>query len=295
MARLGDMRGHKRIYVAGFAIFVTASALCGMAISVPMLVGSRAMQAVGAAMLFANAPANLTRTFPGSQRGQVLGLQGMMTYLGSTVGPLLGGWLAQSFSWRAVYLYQPAGGSHCLVVSAVFIWNDRRHSASQGNDSILPGAVTFSAGLILLLLGLNQGHDWGWTSLPTLACLAGSIALLAVFISIEQPVYLSHAGPDPIPQPDLHRQYHERNAKLHRDLQHHLSDAFLPDAGTRIRPRPGGSIPHCPTTRDGPHRACQRLAFGPHRFTHPFHSGHGHPGFWVYSCYQGSTPQRHPL
>ncbi len=86
--RLGDMRGHKRVYVAGFAIFVTASALCGMAVSVPMLVGSRALQAIGAAMLFANAPAILTRTFPASQRGQVLGLQGMMTYLGSTVGPL---------------------------------------------------------------------------------------------------------------------------------------------------------------------------------------------------------------
>jgi EmrB/QacA subfamily drug resistance transporter len=183
--RLGDMRGHKRVYVAGFAIFVAASALCGMAVSVPMLVGSRALQAVGAAMLFANAPAILTRTFPASQRGQVLGLQGMMTYLGSTVGPLLGGWLAQSFSWRAVYYINLPVGIIACVISAIFIWDDHRIPLAEERFDI-PGAVTFAAGLIFLLLGLNQGHAWGWISLPTLACLAGSVALLVIFIRIEK-------------------------------------------------------------------------------------------------------------
>jgi len=183
--RLGDMRGHKRVYVAGFAIFVAASALCGMAVSVPMLVGSRALQAIGAAMLFANAPAILTRTFPASQRGQVLGLQGMMTYLGSTVGPLLGGWLAQSFSWRSVYYINLPVGIIACVISAIFIWDDRRIPLAEERFDI-PGAVTFSAGLIFLLLGLNQGHAWGWVSFPTLACLAASITLLIFFIRIER-------------------------------------------------------------------------------------------------------------
>jgi len=183
--RLGDMRGHKRIYVAGFLIFVTASALCGLAPSLPVLVGSRALQAVGAAMLFANAPAILTRTFPGNQRGQVLGLLGMMTYLGSTVGPSLGGLLAQTYSWRSVfYINLPVGLLACFF-SWKFIGNDRRTPLAEERFDI-SGAVTFSAGLILLLLGLNQGHAWGWLSLPVLACLLASIILIMVFIRIER-------------------------------------------------------------------------------------------------------------
>jgi EmrB/QacA subfamily drug resistance transporter len=183
--RLGDMRGHKRIYVAGFLIFVTASALCGFAPSLPVLVVSRGLQAVGAAMLFANAPAILTRTFPGNQRGQVLGLLGMMTYLGSTVGPSLGGFLAQTYSWRAVfYINLPVGLLACLF-SAKFIGDDRRIPLPEERFDIR-GAITFSAGLILLLLGLNQGHAWGWLSLPVLACLLGSVAIMLIFVNIER-------------------------------------------------------------------------------------------------------------
>ncbi len=118
--RLGDMRGHKRVYVAGFAIFVIASALCGIAVSVPMLVGSRALQAIGAAMLFANAPAILTRTFPASQRGQVLGLQGMMTYLGSTAGPSARRLAGAGVFVACCLLHQPASGNHCLCDQRCF-------------------------------------------------------------------------------------------------------------------------------------------------------------------------------
>jgi EmrB/QacA subfamily drug resistance transporter len=183
--RLGDMRGHKRIYVAGFLFFVSASALCGFSPSLPVLVGSRGLQAVGAAMLFANAPAILTRTFPGNQRGQVLGLLGMMTYLGSTVGPSLGGFLAQTYSWRAVfYINLPVGLLACFF-SAKFIGDDRRTPLPEERFDIR-GAVTFSAGLILLLLGLNQGQAWGWLSLPVLACLLGSVAIMLIFINFER-------------------------------------------------------------------------------------------------------------
>ena len=183
--RLGDMRGHKISYVVGFVIFILSSALCGFANSLPMLIGSRALQALGAAMLFANSPAILTRTFPPEQRGQVLGLQGMMTYLGSTVGPILGGWLAQSFSWRAVYFINLPVGLIASILCLVFIMDDRRvPSANERFD--IPGAVVFSSGLILLLLGLNQGHAWGWASLPVIACLLVSAGLMILFVWIEK-------------------------------------------------------------------------------------------------------------
>ena len=91
--RLGDIRGHKSIFLIGFFIFILSSALCGWAPSIGALIVFRGIQAIGAAMLSANSPAILTKNFPSSQRGQALGLQATMTYLGLTVAPSLGGWL----------------------------------------------------------------------------------------------------------------------------------------------------------------------------------------------------------
>jgi len=95
--RLGDLRGHKRLYVSGFAVFVLTSALCGLAPTAKALITFRVFQGVGAAMLFANSPAILTKNFPPARRGEVLGLQASMTYLGLTIGPSLGGWLTGQF------------------------------------------------------------------------------------------------------------------------------------------------------------------------------------------------------
>src|SRR5690348_3327587 len=82
---------------SGFGFFVAGSALCGAAPSAGALIACRAVQGIGAAMLFANSPAILTKNFPSSERGRALGLQAMMTYLGLTTGPSLGGWLTSLF------------------------------------------------------------------------------------------------------------------------------------------------------------------------------------------------------
>src|SRR4051794_112998 len=108
--RLGDLRGHKVVYVVGFVVFVLGSTLCGLAPTAYALIACRALQAIGAAKLFANSPAILTRNFPPAQRGQALGLRATLTYLGQMVGPFLGGWLTVQFSWRAVfYINVPVG------------------------------------------------------------------------------------------------------------------------------------------------------------------------------------------
>ncbi len=184
--RLGDMRGHKAIYLTGFGIFIVGSLLCGIAPTVVWLTVFRGIQALGAAMLASNSPAILTKNFPAEQRGQVLGLQATMTYLGLTVGPSLGGWLASFFGWRVVlYINVPVGvvffwlGSH-------FIPSEVKTKSSESFDYL--GALTFLLGLGSLLLGLNQGGRWGWTSLPTLLLLSGALLLLSVFILIERRV-----------------------------------------------------------------------------------------------------------
>jgi EmrB/QacA subfamily drug resistance transporter len=184
VGRLGDLKGHKRIYLGGLVLFVLGSALCGLAPSSGALVALRALQAVGAAMLFATSPAILTHSFPAEQRGRVLGAQGTMTYLGLMVGPALGGWLAKAFGWRWIFYINVPIGAIALALGAFAIRADRDEGAGEPFD--FRGALLFTAGLVALLIALNQGHSWGWVSAPTLLLFAAAAILLAVFIAVER-------------------------------------------------------------------------------------------------------------
>jgi EmrB/QacA subfamily drug resistance transporter len=181
--RLGDLHGHKTIYLAGFGIFVISSALCGLAPSIELLVLFRLLQAIGAAMLAANSPAILTKNFPARQRGQALGMAATMTYLGLTVGPSLGGWLANQYGWRVVFYINVPVGALAVWLSQRTIPYDTPEKIAERFD--LPGAVVFIAGLVTLLLALNQGHSWGWTSPDILGLLAAAALLLVAFEFIE--------------------------------------------------------------------------------------------------------------
>jgi EmrB/QacA subfamily drug resistance transporter len=181
--RLGDIRGHKTVFLAGFSIFIISSALCGWAPSIEALIGFRGFQALGAAMLSANSPAILTKNFPSSQRGQALGLQATMTYLGLTVAPSLGGWLTDLVSWRAVFYINVPVGLIAFFLAWKFIPQDKITGSRDSFD--LPGAFIFMAGLIALLLAMNQGYAWGWYSTPILGLFLFSGVSLASFIFVE--------------------------------------------------------------------------------------------------------------
>ncbi len=181
--RLGDLRGHKSVYVSGFLLFVIGSMLCGLAVNEFMLIACRVMQALGAAMLLSNSPAILTKNFPLAQRGQALGLQATMTYLGLTVGPSLGGWLTSQFSWRAVFYINVPVGLIALLISQRVIPQEPADQNAEPFD--LKGAALFVVGLVLLLLALNQGSEWGWTSPIILSLLVVAIIVLGIFIAIE--------------------------------------------------------------------------------------------------------------
>ena len=184
--RWGDLHGHKPMYLRGFVVFILGSALCGFATSIPLLVTMRVLQAVGATLLFASSPAIVTLNFPAHRRGQALGIQATLTYLGITAGPLLGGWLTSHYGWRTVFFINVPVGLLALALSRRFIPLDQPRRASGGFD--IAGAVLFAAGLVGLLLALNQGHAWGWTSVPTLSLLAVSALTLARFIARERRV-----------------------------------------------------------------------------------------------------------
>jgi EmrB/QacA subfamily drug resistance transporter len=181
--RLGDLHGHKSIYCLGFQVFLMGSVSCGLSSGVSWLVFFRAVQALGAAMLFANSPAILTQNFPPEQRGRALGLQGTMTYLGLTTGPSLGGWIAEKLSWRAVfYLNLPVG----LLALALSLRSIPRDSPSERRMRFdLAGAFTFMCGLVAFLLSLNQGHHWGWSSFAIVGLFTLATLFLFSFLLIE--------------------------------------------------------------------------------------------------------------
>jgi EmrB/QacA subfamily drug resistance transporter len=183
VGRLGDVRGHKGMYLTGFGVFVVSSAVCGAAPSAGLLIAFRALQGTGAAMLFASSPAILTRNFPAEERGRALGLQAMMTYLGLTTGPSLGGWLTGVFGWRSIFYINVPIGALAMVLSLRFIPRDAARARHEPFD--IAGGALFALGLTALLLALNQGHVWGWASPPVIALLAGAAVLLVAFGRLE--------------------------------------------------------------------------------------------------------------
>jgi len=181
--RIGDMRGYKPIYVLGLATFVASSALCGLAPNIATLILFRAVQGVGGSMLISIGPGILTVTFPPSQRGKVLGLQALMIYVGGTLGPVLGGVLTDALSWRAIFYVNVPIGLVALVLSAKYI--PRAALAKQSERFDLPGAALIMAMCSLLLIVLDQGHAYGWTSPYIVTMFAADVLLLIAFLLIE--------------------------------------------------------------------------------------------------------------
>ncbi|MFV9511440.1 MFS transporter [Tepidibacillus sp. LV47] len=182
--RTADMFGRKKVYSLGFLIFILGSLLCGFADNIWFLVGSRVLQAVGASMLMSNSAAIITAIFPSNERGKALGLTGTVVALGSLTGPALGGLLIGLTSWRSIFFINIPLGIIGYLAARLILPNDESRKAQESFDFI--GAITFTAGMISLLLGINNGEDWGWTSLSVLFSLIIGLALLFVFFINER-------------------------------------------------------------------------------------------------------------
>lgn len=181
--RLSDMKGRKRLYNTGFAIFTAGSALCGASLSGPQLVVSRAAQAVGAALLAANSAAIVTDAFPGSERGKALGINTTAVYAGLTAGPVAGGLLVQALGWRSIFYVNIPIGVAAVALGSLKL-KEQRASQRAGRFDML-GAGTFSAALTSMLIGLTFSPVYGWVSPVTLGLLSLGTLLLACFAVIE--------------------------------------------------------------------------------------------------------------
>jgi EmrB/QacA subfamily drug resistance transporter len=181
--RLGEVISFRRVYLAGFAIFTAASVLCGVAPSIGALIGFRALQGVGGAMLMAMGPAIVARTFGPGERGRALGLNAISVSIGLTLGPALGGLLTELATWRAIFLVNLPIGLIAIAWAARVLPSDR---PGRRESFDVPGAVLASACLLALLLGLNQGGAWGWTSPATFGLLFLAAGLGIAFLVVER-------------------------------------------------------------------------------------------------------------
>ncbi|MFJ9428458.1 MFS transporter [Streptomyces sp. NPDC101490] len=186
--RLADLYGPRRVVVAGTLVFVIASVLCGCvpsgAHAQTWLIVFRAVQGLGAALLFPAALAVVVAVFPVERRGRALalffGVSGALTAL----GPLLGGWLTASWTWRAVFWVNVPVALVALVLTARAHIRDRPRTGTLD----VPGAVLVAVGMGLSVLGFQQAWSWGWGSWATWLCVVGGLAVLYVFVRYERGV-----------------------------------------------------------------------------------------------------------
>jgi EmrB/QacA subfamily drug resistance transporter len=181
--RLGDMLGYKRIFLYGVAGFTVASALCGASQSIWMLIAFRATQGLAAGMLMAVGIAIITSVFLPTERGKAIGIYAVAIAAALSLGPTLGGLIAEYLNWRYVFFVNIPIGVAAVIWGAHIIPSG---STIPGQRLDLKGAATASVFLVTLLLYANRGEDWGWTS-PLSLCLLGIAVIFGVlFYWIER-------------------------------------------------------------------------------------------------------------
>ncbi|MCG8546514.1 MAG: MFS transporter [Alphaproteobacteria bacterium] len=189
--RLGDSHGHTGIFVIGTAIFAAASLAAGSAPSGGWLIGARAAQGMGAAIIFPASLAMITSIFPAEERGTAFGIQVTIAAVFMSMGPLVGGFFTETISWRWIFwINLPFVAVIALII---FVTRERAlepsaptaptKAESHGFD--IAGLATLVLGLTALVVAFMQGVEWGWDSPAILSLLAGGVVLLGIFAVVE--------------------------------------------------------------------------------------------------------------
>jgi EmrB/QacA subfamily drug resistance transporter len=183
--RLGDLFGHRRLFLMGIGLFTVSSLACGLATSQAMLVSARAVQGVGGAVASA-VSLSLTMTLftEAGERAKAMGIFGFVAAGGGSIGVLLGGVLTAALDWHWIFLVNLPIGVLVVVLSLRLLPAGTRTRAKLD----VAGAVTVTAALMLAVYAIVNGNSNGWTSLETLGLLAAGVVLLGAFLVLESRV-----------------------------------------------------------------------------------------------------------
>src|SRR5215217_98369 len=189
---LADRIGRKRVFVIGLFLFTIASVACGLAASPTALNLSRALQGIGGAFMFATSLALLASAYQGRDRGTAFGLWGATTGAAVAVGPLVGGVLTEWIGWEAIFFVNVPIAAIAIALTVARVEESKNPQAGRLD---VPGTLTFSAALFLLVFALIRGNPEGWSA-GIIGALVGAALLLVAFVLVERR--------NPQPMLDLH-------------------------------------------------------------------------------------------
>jgi EmrB/QacA subfamily drug resistance transporter len=181
--RLGDLFGHRRLFLIGITLFTIASLACGIANSQETLVVARAIQGLGGAVVSAVALSLIMTLFTEpAERAKAMGVFGFVLSGGGTAGVLLGGIITDTLAWNWIFLINLPVGIAVFALTLALLPGGRGHATGRVDFA---GAVTVTGSLILAVYAIVNGNDAGWTSVQTLGLLGAAVVLMATFLAIE--------------------------------------------------------------------------------------------------------------
>jgi EmrB/QacA subfamily drug resistance transporter len=186
MAKIGDTIGRKKVFAIGLVIYTIGLVLCSISPNISVLIVSRIVQGAGAAVIITLGSAIVVASFPQEQQGRAIGMFAMLTSVGLIAGPALGGVILDYLDWQGIFYTRIPVGILTFILTLVIIKEQKEPGARLQLD--IGGAVTLLAGTSCLLLFLNMGSDWGYTSVKSLGLLLAAFILLGVFLYLERRV-----------------------------------------------------------------------------------------------------------
>ena len=182
--RAADLLGRRRLFMLGLGLFTAASLLCGLAWSDDALIGARAVQGLGAAVMTPTALSIIATTFhEGSERNKAFGIWGALGAIGGTTAWLIGGPLVDGLGWEWIFFINVPVGLAALALSPVLLRESHASTATRSYD--VGGALTITGALVLLVYAVVEAPTVGWAEPRTIGLFAASAALLATFVAIE--------------------------------------------------------------------------------------------------------------
>jgi EmrB/QacA subfamily drug resistance transporter len=181
--KLADLFGRRKIFVIGLVIFTASSLACGLAPNAAFLIGARAVQGVGSALMNPATLGIIAATFPPRQRGTAIGIWAGTSAMALAIGPLVGGLLTEKINWSWIfYVNVPVG----ILGIAVTLWAvDESRDMSKEQRLDLPGLVSSAVGLFALTYAFIEANTYGWTSARILSLFAVAVVALALFVALE--------------------------------------------------------------------------------------------------------------
>jgi EmrB/QacA subfamily drug resistance transporter len=185
--RAADLLGRRSVFIVGLVVFTVASLVCGIADNLGVLVGARAAQGLGAAIISPAALSIVTTVFAeGADRNKALGIWGALGGSGAAVGVLLGGVITKWLGWEWIFIVNVPVGIAVLVACLLVVKESKLESRERGFDPL--GAITSTGSLVALVYAISKAPDVGWDSAQTIILLVAAVVLAALFLAIEKRV-----------------------------------------------------------------------------------------------------------